>query len=207
MLQLPLYDNNGKSAGTLPASEKLFGAKMNMPVVQTALTWFLASQRQGTHSTKTRAEVSGGGRKPWKQKGTGRARAGSIRSPLWRKGGIAFGPKPRSYNYTLPKKVRQLALKVVLSDRAREERIKVIDELTLKETKTKMAAKFLKDLGLIGKVLVLLSADGEIFSRAVRNIKGVRIADPAALNIHELMASEWILADKKAINKLEEALA
>ncbi len=207
MTQLPLYDLNGQSAGQVDASEKIFGAKMNMPVVQSTLTWYLASQRQGTHSTKTKGEVRGGGRKPWKQKGTGRARAGSIRSPLWRKGGITFGPKPRDYGFTLPKKVKQLALKVVLSDKLKADRIKVLAEFSLKESKTKLAVKFLKELGISGKVLVLLAEKNEGFERALRNVRDVTILPAAEINIFDLLAAEWLLADRGAIKKIEEALA
>jgi large subunit ribosomal protein L4 len=207
MSQLPLYDIKGQSLGQFEASDKIFGAKMNMPVVQSTLTWFMASQRQGTHSSKTKGEVSGGGKKPWKQKGTGRARAGSNRSPLWRKGGVIFGPKPRDYDYTLPKKVRQLALKVVLSDKARSEKLRVLDNLALTTGKTKLAVQVLKELGIAGKVLVLLAEKNDNVARAFRNINGVTVADAASVNIFDLLAADWLLADRPAIKKIEEALS
>lgn len=179
---------------------------MNEAVVHEALCWFLASRRRGTHSAKTRTEVSGGGIKPWKQKGTGRARAGSIRSPLWRKGGVIFPPKPRDYSYALPKKVRKLALRVVLSEFNREERIKEAEILSLPETKTKAGVKFLKGLGVAGSVLVLLAETNPAFERGVRNIPGVKLLLSKDLNVHDLLKAEWIVVEKKALSQLEEKL-
>ncbi|MCU0640596.1 MAG: 50S ribosomal protein L4 [Candidatus Margulisbacteria bacterium] len=178
---------------------------MNEAVVHEALRWFLASRRQGTHSAKTRTEVSGGGKKPWAQKGTGRARSGSTRSPLWRHGGVIFPPKPRSYAYALPLKVRRLALRIALSEINREERIKVA-ELALTEPKTKAGAKFLKELGVSGKVLFLLGAENPDFVRGVRNLAGVTLLPAKDLNIYELLKAEWVVADQAAVKKLEAQL-
>ncbi|MDD5382194.1 MAG: 50S ribosomal protein L4 [Candidatus Margulisbacteria bacterium] len=207
MIDLPLCDLSGKSAGKVSASNEVFGQKLNEPVVQTALVWYLASTRRGTHGSKTKAEVSGGGKKPWKQKGTGRARAGSNRSPLWRKGGVVFGPKPRDYGFALPKKARKLALKVALSDKAKEGKVKVVDEFKLSGPKTKLAVKLLLDLGVSGKILLVMDKDNEQFERAARNIRGVKITRSRELNIFDLLNAEWLLAEKKAIASLEEALA
>ncbi len=186
--------------------EKLLVKKQNENVVHAALTWYLASQRRGTHSTKTRAEVRGGGIKPWRQKGTGRARAGSIRSPLWRKGGVTFGPKPRNYGYSFPKKMRKLAIKIALSDKVKENKIKVVDELKLSEAKTKAAAKLLKDMAVSGKVLFVLGKENEIFVKSSRNLKGVKTLNAKEINIYELLLADWVVIEKSAIPLLEEGL-
>lgn len=185
----------------------IFGVPVKNDVVHAALVWYLASQRRGTHSTLTKGEVSGGGKKPWKQKGTGRARAGSNRSPLWRKGGVIFGPKPRSYAYNLPKKVRRLAIKMVLSDKANDGKIKVVDGLKLTEPKTKLASKFLKELEVSGKVLVISGSDNKEFYRAARNLKGLKLAYFKELNVFDLLNAEWLVLEKSAVANLKEALA
>jgi large subunit ribosomal protein L4 len=207
MKKLPLYNVDGKSAGEISVSEKIFGQGANEQVVHSALIWFLASQRRGTHNTKTRAEVRGGGKKPWRQKGTGRARAGSTRSPLWRKGGVIFGPKPRSYAYSLPKKVRKLALRVALSDKAKAGKAKIVEELKASEPKTKLAAKLLKDLKVAGKILMVLAEENKSFERAARNLEGVELVSFKNLNIFDLLAAEWLLIERKAMAGLEEVLA
>jgi len=185
---------------------KVFTEEMNEAVVHDTLRWFLASRRRGTHSAKTRTEVSGGGIKPWKQKGTGRARAGSTRSPLWRKGGVIFPPKPRDYSYALPKKVRQLALRVVLSEFNRGERIKVVEGLSLPEPKAKAGAKFLQDLGVTGGVLILMAEEKSDFARGTRNLAGVKLLLAKDLNIYDLLKAEWVVIEKKAVPQLEERL-
>jgi len=179
---------------------------MNEAVVHETLRWFLASQRQGNHSAKTRTEVSGGGKKPWAQKGTGRARAGSSRSPLWRHGGVIFPPKPRSYAYALPVKMRRLALRVALSAMNREERVKVADSLALPQPKTKEGVKFLKGLGVSGNVLVLMGSENPDFVRGIRNIAGVKVLPAKDLNIYELLKAEWVVADAAAVKHLEAQL-
>lgn len=185
----------------------IFTEEMNEPVVHEALRWYLASRRRGTHSAKTRAEVSGGGIKPWKQKGTGRARAGSIRSPLWRKGGVIFPPKPREYGYSLPRKVKRLALRVVLSQLNREERIKVFDAPQLPQPKTREGVKWLKSLGVSGNVLVVLAEAKPEFERGLRNIAGIKILKLPDLNIHDLLRAEWLAMEEKSISQLEKRLA
>jgi len=192
---------------TTGSEEKIFNEEMNMPVVHEALRWYLASQRKGTHAAKTRAEVSGGGVKPWRQKGTGRARAGSIRSPLWRKGGVIFPPKPRSYAYSLPRKVRKLAYRVVLSELYRSGRVKIFEKFSLPQPKTKEGAKFLKEAAVEGKILVVMGEKEINFERGIRNLRGVRVVEEKDVNIHDLLDCDWLLLDKEAVAKLEKRLA
>jgi large subunit ribosomal protein L4 len=207
MTKLPLYSLDGKSAGEVSASKEIFAQEPNEHVVHSALVWFLASQRRGTHCAKTRAEVRGGGKKPWRQKGTGRARVGSIRSPLWRKGGVIFGPKPRSYGYNLPRKARKLALKIALSDKAKAGKVKIVEELKVAELKTKLAAKALADLKVAGKTLVVLGKENEQFEKAARNLAGVRLVPAREVNIFDLLKAEWMVAEKSALKIFEESLS
>lgn len=204
---LPLFNTEGKSAGQLDAPEAIFGKAMNQPLVQATLVWYRACQRAGTHSSKTRSEVSGGGVKPWKQKGTGRARAGSNRSPLWRKGGVVFGPKPRDYSFTLPKKMRKQALAMVLSDKAREGKLQVIEAFKVKEPKTKLAKALVSGLGVSGKSLLILEKENVEFNRAARNLADVKIITVPNLNIFDLLEAEWVVVEKAAVNKMQEVLA
>ncbi|MBI5399808.1 50S ribosomal protein L4 [Candidatus Saganbacteria bacterium] len=206
MVSLPLYNNNGQANGELSVAEKIFGIKLNEQVMQTALVWYQASRRRGTHSTKTRAEVSGGGKKPWKQKGTGRARAGSSRSPLWRHGGVIFGPKPRDYNYTLPRKVRKLALINGLANLAQGGKAKVVETLKIAEPKTKLAEKLLKNLGAEGKILIVLNEVDENFQKAGRNLAGVTIMNYKDLNIYDLLNADCLVLEKPVLTNLEEFL-
>jgi large subunit ribosomal protein L4 len=187
--------------------ENIFNEKLNEPVVHEAVRWFLASRRQGTHCAKTRTEVSGGGKKPWKQKGTGRARAGSTRSPLWRKGGVIFPPKPRDYSYSLPKKVRALALRVALSELNRSDRIKTVEAFSLPQPKTKEGVKLLKGLGVEGKVLLVMALAAPEFERGVRNIAGVNVSLAKDVNIMDLMRTEWLVIEKPAVAQLEARLS
>jgi len=207
MTQLPLYSVEGKNVGEVAASEDVFGKEQNEHVVYSALCWFQASQRRGTHSTKTRSEVRGGGKKPWKQKGTGRARAGTIRSPLWRKGGVIFGPKPRSYGYTLPRKIKKLALKIAFSNKARESKLIVVEEFKLAKSKTKEAIKFLKGLGLSGKILLVPAKENELFTKAVRNIPRVKISLAKDVNVFDLLNTEWLVVEKSGVLQIEEVLS
>ncbi len=205
-MELKLIDTEGKSHGHMAVSDKIFGVPFNEHVVHSTLTWFLASKRRGTHSAKTRSEVSGGGVKPWKQKGTGRARAGSSRSPLWNGGGVIFPPKPRDYSYSLPKKVRKLALKAVLSRMAKENKIKVLDSITISQPKTKEMAGFLKKIGVKGKFIILFDISDKNLVLSGRNIEGVKLVEPKNINIHDLLDSSFIVATKDSVSKLEEAL-
>ncbi|MFA5839113.1 MAG: 50S ribosomal protein L4 [Candidatus Margulisiibacteriota bacterium] len=204
MLQLPVIDNGGKNVGEVKASAAVFGRKMNQHVVQETLRWFLASKRAGTHSSLTRAEVRGGGKKPWQQKGTGRARAGSNRSPLWKKGGVTFGPKPRDYSYALPQKVRKIALMVALSDKVKNNALKIVDAFKIADAKTKSAAVFFKTLKFSGKILCVVGKEDEIFSRAARNISGVKVIQINDLNIYNLLNASLVVASKTSLKEIEE---
>ena len=168
---------------------------------------FLANQRQGTQNTKTRSEVSGGGKKPWRQKGTGRARQGSIRAPQWIKGGIALGPKPRSYKYTVNKKERQLAVKSVLSSKVLENELVVVDSLPLKEIKTKEMVKALSNLKVEGKALVMLPEKNEKVQKSVRNIKGVKTTLVETINVYDLLKYNKLVVTEDTVKKLEEVYA
>jgi large subunit ribosomal protein L4 len=197
----------GKELGKVAASEDIFGREVNIPILHEALTWYLATTRRGTASAKTRAEVRGGGIKPWKQKGTGRARAGSIRSPLWRKGGVVFGPKPRGYAYALPKKVRKLALKIALSDKAKSGKIKVLDELKVEQGKTKEMAIVLNKLKLEDeKSLFVIPKEEEKLKRATRNLKRAQLTQGKDLNIFDILNAKWVVLTKEAVDSLKEVL-
>jgi large subunit ribosomal protein L4 len=206
MTKLPLFTLDGKNTGEVAAPKEIFAQEPNEHAVHSALVWFLASQRRGSHSAKTRAEVRGGGKKPWRQKGTGRARAGSIRSPLWRKGGVVFGPKPRSYAFNLPRKVRKLALRVALSDMAKAGKVKVVTELKLAQAKSKLAAKALADLKVTGKTLIVLGQENEQFEKAGRNLAGVKLVMFKDVNIFDILNADWLVVEKAAISKMKETL-
>lgn len=203
---LKKIDKSGKAAGTIDVSETIFGIEPNLHVLHQAVRRELANGRAGTANAKTRSEVRGGGRKPWKQKGTGRARAGSIRSPLWAGGGVIFGPKPRDFSFDLPKKVRILALKSALS--AANTKINVVENFGfLTAPKTKEVAGFFKAAGLDGKILVLVDykADGndKIFL-AARNIPGVKLSLPSNLSVRDLIDADAVVATQAAIDEINE---
>ena len=174
MPSIDVYNIEGKKVKSVELKEEIFGIEPNEAVVHSVLVNFLANQRQGTQNTKTRAEVRGGGRKPWRQKGTGRARQGSIRAPQWIKGGIALGPKPRSYKYTVNKKEKRLAIKSILSSKVLENELVVVDSLALNEIKTKEMAKVLTNLKVEGKSLIVLPEKNETIQKSARNIEGVK---------------------------------
>ncbi len=205
-MELTLISSDGKKTGKVLVSDEVFSVPPNEHVVHSTLVWYLASRRRGTHSAKTMGEVSGGGVKPWRQKGTGRARVGSIRSPLWRGGGVIFPPKPRDYSYNLPKKVRKLALKVVLSQMARAKRIKLVPEIKVSGPKTKEMVKFLKGIGIEGRSLIVVDELNPNLELSARNIEGVKLYSPAELNIHDLLASDWLVMSKGAVTLLEGRL-
>ena len=207
MPKIDVYDINGKKVKELELNEAVFGIEPNETVVHSVLVNFLANQRQGTQSTKTRSEVSGGGRKPWRQKGTGRARQGSIRAPQWIKGGIALGPKPRSYKYTVNKKERQLAVKSVLSSKVLENELVVVDSLPLKEIKTKEMVKALSNLKVEGKALIMLSEKNEKVQKSARNIEGVKTTLVETINIYDLLKYNKLVVTEDTVKKLEEVYA
>ena len=207
MAKFDVLDMNGKKVSTVELSDAVFGITPNEKVMHAAVVNFLANQRQGTQSTKTRSEVSGGGRKPWRQKGTGRARQGSIRSPQWTHGGIALGPKPRTYTYSLNKKLRRLALLSALSAKAAAGEIIVIDDLNMGEIKTKTFAGFLKSVEAEGKSLVVTPESRVNVVKSAANIPGVRTTIASTLNVYDILNADKFIIDKAAVAKLEEVYA
>ena len=207
MPKIDVYDINGKKVKELELNEAVFGIEPNEAAVHSVLVNFLANQRQGTQSTKTRSEVSGGGRKPWRQKGTGRARQGSIRAPQWIKGGIALGPKPRSYKYTVNKKERQLAVKSVLSSKVLENELVVVDSLPLNDIKTKEMVKALSNLKVEGKALIMLPEKNEKVQKSARNIEGVKTTLVETINVYDLLKYNKLVVTEDTVKKLEEVYA
>ena len=207
MPKIDVYDINGKKVKELELNEAVFGIEPNEAVVHSVLVNFLANQRQGTQSTNTRSEVSGGGRKPWRQKGTGRARQGSIRAPQWIKGGIALGPKPRSYKYTVNKKERQLAVKSVLSSKVLENELVVVDSLPLNDIKTKEMVKALSNLKVEGKALIMLPEKNEKVQKSARNIEGVKTTLVETINVYDLLKYNKLVVTEDTVKKLEEVYA
>ena len=207
MLKTNVYDMSGKLVGEIELSEAVFGITPNQSVVHDVVKNHLANKRQGTQSALTRAEVSGGGRKPWRQKGTGRARQGSTRAPQWTHGGIVFAPKPRDYSYTLNKKTRRLALKSALSAKAVEANIVVIDEIKMEAPKTKEFAAFLKAVGVEGKALVVTAAADANVIKSGRNIPGCEITFANLINVYDVVNATKLVVDKAALAKIEEVFA
>ena len=204
MPTISIYDMTGKQTGTMELSADIFGIEPNVAVMHSAVINYLANQRQGTQSTKTRSEVSGGGRKPWRQKGTGHARQGSTRSPQWTHGGIALGPKPRSYRFALPKKVRRLALKSAFSSKVMADEMLVLESLSLEEIKTKTIVNMLNALGADRKVLLVLPEKDEKVILSARNIPGVKTALVNTLNVYDILNCDKFIVVKDAVAQLEE---
>ena len=207
MPKIDVYNMEGKKVSDVELSDNVFGIEPNEAVVHSVLVNYLANQRQGTQSTKTRSEVSGGGRKPWRQKGTGRARQGSIRAPQWVKGGIALGPKPRSYKYTVNKKERRLAIRSVLSSKVLENNLVVLDKAEMKEIKTKEMVKTLANLKVEGKTLILLPERNENVQKSARNINGVKTTLVNTINVYDLLKYNKLVVTVDAVKKLEEVYA
>ncbi|AKS37115.1 50S ribosomal protein L4 [Anoxybacillus gonensis] len=207
MPKVALYNQNGENIGEIELNDAVFGIEPNKHVLFEAVIMQRASLRQGTHKTKNRAEVSGGGRKPWRQKGTGRARQGSIRSPQWRGGGIVFGPVPRSYSYKLPKKVRRLAIKSALSSKVLENNIVVLDNLTLEAPKTKEMVKILNNLSVDRKALIVTADANENVILSARNIPGVTVVTVSGINVLDVLNHDKLVITKAAVEKVEEVLA
>ncbi|APH67055.1 50S ribosomal protein L4 [Bacillus subtilis] len=207
MPKVALYNQNGSTAGDIELNASVFGIEPNESVVFDAIVMQRASLRQGTHKVKNRSEVRGGGRKPWRQKGTGRARQGSIRSPQWRGGGVVFGPTPRSYSYKLPKKVRRLAIKSVLSSKVNDNNIIVLEDLTLDTAKTKEMAAILKGLSVEKKALIVTADANEAVALSARNIPGVTVVEANGINVLDVVNHEKLLITKAAVEKVEEVLA
>ena len=207
MPKIDVYDINGKKVSDVELAESVFGIEPNEAIVHSVLVNYLANQRQGTQSTKTRAEVRGGGKKPWRQKGTGRARQGSIRAPQWIKGGIALGPKPRSYKYTVNKKERRLAIKSLLSSKVLEKELTVVDKLELAEIKTKTMVKALADLKVEGKTLIVLPENNKNVLMSARNIEGVKTITLNNINVFDLLKYNNIVLPLETDKKIEEVYA
>ena len=204
MATVSTFDMTGKQTGSMELSDAIFGIEPNAAVLHSVVVNYLANQRQGTQSTLTRSEVSGGGRKPWRQKGTGHARQGSIRAPQWTHGGIALGPKPRSYNYVLPKKMRRLAIKSAFSSKVLAGEMKVLDSLSLEEIKTKKMVAVLKALEADKKVLLVLPEKDETVIRSARNIPGVKTAMVNTLNVYDVLNADAFIVVKDAVAQIEE---
>ena len=207
MPKVALYNSKGEQVGEVELKEEIFGVEVNEAILHDVVVNQLANRRQGTHSAKTRSEVSGGGRKPFRQKGTGRARAGTIRSPLWRKGGIVFPPKPRSYKYSLPKKVRRLALKSALSSKVLDGNIIVLEGLQIAEPKTKEIAGLLANLKVDSKALVVTAEADTAVVKSARNMPRVTPTHANSLNVYDVLNHEKLIITRDAVTKVEEVLA
>ena len=207
MPKVDVYDLNGKKVSDVELNEKVFGIEPNETIVHAVLVNYLANQRQGTQSTKTRSEVRGGGRKPWRQKGTGRARQGSIRAPQWIKGGIALGPKPRSYRYTVNKKEKRLAIRSILSSKVLENKLTVVDKLELAEIKTKSMVNAMNNLKLEGKTLVILPEKNLNVQASTRNIEGAKAILANTINVYDLLRYTNLVLTLDTVKKLEEVYA
>ena len=206
-MQTKVFDMAGKQVGEITLSDAIFGIEPNEAVVHDVVKNHLANCRQGTQSALTRAEVSGGGIKPWRQKGTGRARQGSIRAPQWYHGGIVFAPKPRDYSYTLNKKVKRLAMKSVLSAKASEENLVVIDAIKMDEIKTKTFKNFLKAVNADCKALVVTAENDELVVKSAANIPGVLVTFANLINVYDILNAKKLVVDQAALAKIEEVFA
>jgi large subunit ribosomal protein L4 len=206
-MTLDIVDHENKKVGSVDVSDEVFGGRVNADVMWESVVHANAAARRGTHQTKNRANVSGSGKKPWRQKGTGRARVGSIRNPLWRHGGTVFGPQPRSYDYRLPKKVERGALRAALAQKLKDGDVVVVEALTAAEVKTKAAAELLKTLTVTGKAVLIDVALDENMSRSVRNIAGVSFVSSQRVTARDIIDARRVVVTKSALEKLQEALA
>lgn len=206
MANVKVYNTSGAEVGTIDLNDDIFGIEASEHAMHMAVVQYLANQRQGTQSAKTRAEVRGGGRKPWRQKGTGRARQGSTRSPQWTGGGVVFAPKPRDYSFKLNKKVKRLALKSALSTKVQEEKIIVLEDLALAEVKTKEMAKILENIK-VGKALIVMDGNNKNVMLSARNIPDVKTAGVNTINVYDLLKYNTLVLTKDAVAKIEEVYA
>ena len=204
MPNVKVYDMTGKETGTLELNDKIFGVEVNVSLLHEAVKNYLANQRQGTQNTKTRTEVRGGGKKPFRQKGTGRARQGSIRAPQWYHGGVALGPKPRSYRYSMNKKAKRGAMKSAFSVKVQEGKFIVLDALTFEQAKTKNMVAVLNALNVADKSLVVLPAPDVNVVRSAKNIPGVKTLYVNTLNVYDIMNHDNFIVTKEAVQKIEE---
>jgi large subunit ribosomal protein L4 len=203
MKEVPVYDTQGKEKGTVTLSDYFFGCPVNIPVMHLVVRYQLAAARRGTASTKRRHEVSGGGRKPWRQKGTGRARQGSIRATQWVGGGRPHGPKPRDYHFKVNRKVRRLALRSALSARAQEDRVRVLEDFTFAEPKTKAAAEIFRNLGIEEDILFVLAEEDENVIKSMRNLPRVEVIGVEDLNTYDVLANDWVVFTLSSLEKLQ----
>jgi len=206
MPTIPVKDRNNKAVGEVEVAAGVFDRNVKRSLLHEAVVHYQAGQRQGTHKVKDRSEVRGGGRKPWRQKGTGRARVGSTRNPIWRTGGITHGPQPRDYSYRLGTKKQRHALQMALTVKQRDEQIIVVDSLSIEAPKTKEVAKLLAGLDLQGRVLIYDVDASDELGRAARNIPGVTVAHGFGLNVYDLLLHDWLLTTKAGIERISEAL-
>jgi large subunit ribosomal protein L4 len=206
-MQLDVVNNENQKVGSVDVRDEVFGGRVNADLMWESVVHANAAERRGTHATKNRALVSGSGKKPWRQKGTGRARVGSSRTPLWRHGGTVFGPQPRSYDFKLSKKVELGALRAALAEKVKAGDLVVVDALTAREIKTKAAVELLQRLGVIGKAVLVDVFVDEKLSRSVRNIPGVSLVQSTKLTAREVIGAGRVVATKGALEKLQEALA
>ncbi len=206
-MTVDVVNSQNEKVGSVDVRDDVFGGRVKTDLIWESVTRQNASLRRGTHATKTRAEVSGSGKKPWRQKGTGRARVGEIRNPLWRKGGTVFGPQPRSYGYQLPRKVEKAALRAAISQRLQDGDVVVVDALSVSQAKTRAAAALLEGLGVTGKTLLLDVAPEASFTLAARNLAGVRIVPTNRVTARDVMDSVKVVATRAALEKLQEVLA
>jgi large subunit ribosomal protein L4 len=205
-MQLDVVNHNNEKIGAVDVRDDVFGGRVNTGLIWESVVRANAAARQGTHATKNRARVSGSGKKPWRQKGTGRARVGEIRNPLWRKGGTVFGPQPRSYDYKLPKKVEIGALRAAIGQKVQDGELVIVDALTVSEIKTKAAAEMLKRLGVAGKALLVDVALDEKLALSVRNVPGIVVRQSNRLTARDVMNARRVVTTRSAFEKLQEAL-
>jgi large subunit ribosomal protein L4 len=205
-MTVDVVNQQNEKVGSVDLRDEVFGGRVKVDLIHESVVRANAAERRGTHATKTRAMVSGSGKKPWRQKGTGRARVGEIRNPLWRKGGTTFGPQPRSYEYKLPQKVEKGALRAALTQKLRDGAVMVVDELSVAEIKTKAAAEMLRGLGIDGKALLVDVKPEDKLALSVRNIDGVRLLPSNRVSARDVMNTRRVVLTRAAIEKLQEAL-
>ena len=206
MIDLPVHNIKGENIGEISLRDDIFNTKINKYLVHQVVKRYLAGKRRGTASTKNRSEVRGGGAKPWRQKGTGRARAGTIRSPIWVGGRIVFGPNPRDYSFSLPKKMKAIALKSVLSDKAKNNEIIILDKLSLEENKTKKMVEILENLKAFKKPLIIIEKEDKKIELSIRNIEGAMVLPVSKINAYDLLNQGKIIFTKEALKRIEEVL-
>jgi large subunit ribosomal protein L4 len=205
-MKIDIYNSNKETVGSLDLKDEVFGGRVKTDLIWESVVQENAAKRRGTHATKNRANVSGSGKKPWRQKGTGRARVGEIRNPLWRKGGTVFGPQPRSYEFSLPRKVKLGALRAAIAQKLSDGRLVVVDSLAASEKKTKATAEMFKNLGATGKTLVIDVKHDEAFMLTARNIAGVRLVPSSRVTARDVMDTSFVVATRSALEKLQESL-